>query len=360
MGTRVMIMAGGTGGHVFPALATANRLREQGVEIEWLGTHNGLEADVVPAAGIRMHWVSISGLRGKGKLALLTAPFRLLWACTQVATILIKVRPSAVLGMGGFVSGPGGLMAWLLRCPLVIHEQNAIAGLTNRWLSPLARRVLTGFPNVFPKRPDAEHVGNPVRTDIAALEAPSRRMNERPEELRLLVLGGSLGAAALNEVVPQALARLPANVKVTVLHQCGRKHLDKAQAAYAEAGVEGRVQAFIDDMADAYGWADLVICRAGALTIAELAAAGVGAILVPYPYAVDDHQAANAAYMVESGAGVMVRQNALNVEGLSAQLSELAQNRESLLEMARAARVLARPDATDVVARACLEVARHD
>jgi len=374
---RVLIMAGGTGGHVFPALAVAERLRAQGVEVVWMGTRRGLEADVVPRAGFAMEWVSVSGLRGKGMLSWMLAPLRLCNALLQTLVILLRCRPMAVLGMGGFVAGPGGLMAWLLKRPLLIHEQNAVAGLTNRLLARIADRVMQAFPLALPARFHPQLTGNPVREDIAALATPEQRFAGREDNLRLLVLGGSLGAQALNEVVPQALALMPTESRIKVWHQAGRRNLDTAQAAYdhCEPGDgwrdDVRVEAFINDMAAAYAWADLVLCRAGALTIAELAAAGVASILVPYPYAVDDHQTRNAAWLADAGAAVLIAQAGLTATWLAEQLTHLWQagvddaghdevmaKRQQLLQMANKARALARLDAAEQVAAACMEVGR--
>lgn len=352
----VMILAGGTGGHVYPALAVAQWLRRAGVPVVWMGTRKGLEARVVPEAGIPIDWLSVSGLRGKGVLAWLLAPLRLNIAITQALGIMLRRRPRAVLGMGGFVAGPGGLVAFLLARPLVIHEQNAIAGLTNRLLAPLCERLLEGFPGTFSSA-KAQCTGNPVREDIAALAPPGQRMAGRGARLRLLVLGGSLGAKALNEVVPQAVRRLPEPQRPEVRHQAGRLHLEDTLRAYAEAGVQGQVQAYMEDMAAHYAWADLVLCRAGAITVAELAAAGVGAILVPYPHAVDDHQRANARFLSEAGAAVLVDQSELSAGRLGRLLGDLGGDRERLLAMARAARDQARPEALETVGRICLEVA---
>jgi UDP-N-acetylglucosamine--N-acetylmuramyl-(pentapeptide) pyrophosphoryl-undecaprenol N-acetylglucosamine transferase len=350
---RVMIMAGGTGGHVFPALAVAAELRERGAEVFWLGTRQGLEAKLVPAAGISMEWVSVSGLRGKGAMAWLLAPWRLLWAALQVLAVMLRQRPVVVLGMGGFVTGPGGVVTWLLRKPLVIHEQNAIAGLTNRLLAPLAQRVLEAFPGTFHGK-HVTHTGNPVRRVIADLPVPEQRFAARSGVLRLLVLGGSLGARALNEVVPAALAQLSSRPEVW--HQTGSRNLDETLEHYRAAAVTARVEPFIDDMAAAYGWADLVVCRAGALTVAELAAAGVGAVLVPYPHAVDDHQTRNAAYLSDAGAAVVIQQAELTRERLRELWTSLA-DRSRLLAMAQAARGLAQPQAAATVAALCWEVA---
>jgi len=349
---RVMIMAGGTGGHVFPALAVAAELRQRGAEVFWLGTRRGLEAKLVPAAGIDMEWVSVSGLRGKGAAAWLLAPWRLLWAALQVLVVMLRQRPVVVLGMGGFVTGPGGIVTWLLRKPLLIHEQNAVAGLTNRLLAPLAQRIMEAFPDTFNGR-QVVHTGNPVRRAIAELPVPEVRFSGRGGAVRLLVLGGSLGARALNEVMPAAVAQL--SLRPEIWHQAGGRNLDEALAHYRDAAVEARVEPFIDDMAAAYAWADLVVCRAGALTVAELAAAGVGAVLVPYPHAVDDHQTQNAAYLSEAGAAVVVQQRELTRDRLCELLTSLV-DRSRLLAMAQAARRLARPQAAATVAELCWEV----
>jgi UDP-N-acetylglucosamine--N-acetylmuramyl-(pentapeptide) pyrophosphoryl-undecaprenol N-acetylglucosamine transferase len=353
----VLIMAGGTGGHVFPALALARLLRAQQREVIWLGTQRGLEARVVPADGFPIEWLSVGGLRGKGVLTLLAAPFNLVRALWQALAIVRRHRPAVVVGLGGFVTGPGGLAAWLLRRPLLIHEQNAVAGFTNRCLAPLAREVLTAFPAALAGRPRVRMIGNPVRQDIAALPEPAVRFAARSGAVRLLVVGGSLGARRLNEVVPQALALLAANPALPALqvrHQSGDKLIDMARAAYAQAGVAGEVSPFIGDMAEAFGWADLVICRAGALTIAELAAAGVGSILVPYPHAVDDHQTHNARYLVDVGAAQLFADHSLTAEVLAPVLAELVADRARLLAMANAARAVAKPDAGQAMLEACL------
>lgn len=345
----VLIMAGGTGGHVFPALAVADELRARGVPVVWLGTRAGLEARVVPGAGIPVEWISVAGLRGKGVLRLLKAPFMLVRACWQAGRVLRRVRPRVVLGMGGFVTGPGGMMAWLSGRGLCIHEQNAVAGLTNRLLARIAHRVLEAFPGSLP---GAELTGNPVRTAIAALPAPQQRFADREGALRLLVLGGSQGARTLNRVVPETLAALAGQGAFEVWHQTGAAHLEAARREYQTRGVAARVEPFIEDMASAYGWADVVVCRAGALTVAELAAAGVGAVLVPYPYAVDDHQTRNARYLVDAGAAVLVPEPELDAARLAAVLG--GWDRGRLADMAGRARALARPDAARRVAEACL------
>lgn len=355
MSAPVLVMAGGTGGHVFPALAVAEALRARDLEVVWMGTRLGLEARVVPAAGIRLERISIGGLRGKGVATRLLAPLRVGLAVLQALRILLRVRPAVVLGMGGYAAGPGGVAAWLTRRPLVIHEQNAVAGTTNRILAPLAKRVLAAFPGAFPPGVHAEVVGNPVRRAIAALPPPDERMAERSGPPRLLVLGGSQGALALNEAVPEALARLPEAMRPEVRHQAGRNTLDVARAAYARHGIEVALCEFIEDMADAYGWADLTICRAGALTVSELAAAGLPAVLVPFAAAVDDHQTLNGGYLVAAGGAVLVPEKQLGAERLARLLAGLLADRGRLLDMARRARSVARPEALAAIEQALLE-----
>lgn len=352
---RVLIMAGGTGGHVFPALAVAEELRERGIAVSWLGTRRGIEADLVPGADFPLHFIDVVGLRGKsGVVGKLKAPFGLLKALWQAIGVVRRVGPQCVLGFGGFASGPGGLAARLLGKPLVIHEQNAVAGTTNRILQKLATRVLQAFPNALAK---GEHCGNPVRREISALEAPQSRLTfVAGQRLRLLVLGGSLGALAINQVLPEALAIVPVTERPTVLHQCGQKHLDLTRKAYEEAGVDADVVAFVDDMAAAYGTADFVICRAGALTVSELTAAGLGSVLIPYPHAIDDHQSENARWLADNDAAVMMQQKDLNPEALATLLKDLLVNKQQLVAMAVAARALALPDAVSTVADVCEEV----
>jgi UDP-N-acetylglucosamine--N-acetylmuramyl-(pentapeptide) pyrophosphoryl-undecaprenol N-acetylglucosamine transferase len=350
----VLIMAGGTGGHIFPGLAVADCLRAQGVPVVWLGAVGGMETKVVPAHQIELYTVAVGGLRGKGIKTRLLAPLMLLRALFASLAVLRQVKPRSVLSMGGYVAGPGGLAARLLRRPLLVHEQNRVAGFTNRKLAGFAKRVLAGFADALPQ---AEWVGNPVRAAIAALPAPGQRMAARDGKPRLLVLGGSLGARALNLAMPQALAQLTPAQRPDVLHQSGSRGLDEAREAYAKAGVEAQVVAFIDDMAGSYGWADLAVCRAGALTLAELTAAGLGAVLVPFPHAVDDHQTRNAEVLVAVGAAAVIQERELDVHVLAQRLESLLGDRPMLLAMAEAARTLAKPDAADVIARACLEVA---
>lgn len=350
----VLIVAGGTGGHVFPALAVAGVLAARSVPVIWLGTPLGLEARVVPAAGIELETVSVRGLRGNGLLGWLKAPWMVSRALIQTLSVLRRHRPRAVLGMGGYVAGPGGMAAWLKRLPLIIHEQNAIAGLTNRWLSRLAVRVLTGLDASFPARDQPVFTGNPVRAAITGLsdEAPGRP-SPRP---RLLVIGGSLGARTLNRVVPAALAALPAAERPQVLHQAGERSLDIARAAYRDREVEADVQPFIDDMAAAYRDADVVICRAGALTVSELAAVGRAAIFVPLPHAVDDHQTANARFLVDADAARMIAEADLSADRLALMLQALLGDPGQRAAMAANARRMGRPQAAEQVAEICLEV----
>jgi UDP-N-acetylglucosamine--N-acetylmuramyl-(pentapeptide) pyrophosphoryl-undecaprenol N-acetylglucosamine transferase len=355
---RALIMAGGTGGHVFPALALARELRARSWQVVWLGTRRGLEARLVPAEQIAVEWLAVSGLRGKGALVWVIAPLQLTRALLQALAVIRRLRPALVIGLGGFVAGPGGVAAWLLRRPLLIHEQNAIAGFTNRCLARLAGRVLTAFPGSFAPEVRAQVVGNPVRREIAELAPPSHRFAQRHGPIRVLVVGGSQGAARLNAMVPFALARAAASGQFEVLHQSGERWLEVARRNYAEAGVTARLQPFVEDMAAAYGWADLVICRAGALTVSELAAAGIGAILVPFAAATDDHQTYNAAFLVDGGAAVMIAERELSAERLAAELLRLGTSRGRLLAMAERARALAKPRATQELADACVELAR--
>lgn len=347
-----LIMAGGTGGHVMPGLAVADELRRAGWKVTWLGGRGGMETELVPKRGYPMELIRFSGLRGKGLVRMALLPLNLLIAFWQSARVLFRLRPDVVLGMGGYVTFPGGMMAALLNRPLVVHEQNSVAGLANRVLAEVADRRLTGFPDALRK---AQWCGNPVRAEIAQLPSPERRFEGRTGALRLLVVGGSLGAQALNEVVPRALALIPEAQRPQVTHQAGAKHIDQLRAHYAAAGVQGETVAFIDDMAARYAAADLVVCRAGALTIAELAAAGVASVLVPFPHAVDDHQTHNARFLTEAGAAVAMQQKDLDPRTLAEVLRGFT--REKLLEMARRARALARPDAAAMVASECMAAA---
>lgn len=334
---RVLIMAGGTGGHVFPGLAVAQYLREQGVDVHWLGTSQGIEARLVPEASIPLHLVTITGLRGKGIKTLLTAPIKMLKAFLQSKRIINMVKPDVVIGMGGFVSGPGGLAAWLTGRPLIIHEQNAKAGLTNKLLARLAKRVLEGFPTAFPAQSKVIMVGNPVRAAIENLPRPEVRFHSPRSPFHLLVLGGSLGAQALNDVLPRALAKLRQEERPVIWHQTGDKHFADAKKIYDSIGIEANLTPFVNNMAEAYSWADMVICRAGALTVAELCSAGLGAIFVPYPYAVDDHQTANADFMVNSQAAICIQQSELTDSRLADIVRELSRSPERRLTMAQAA-----------------------
>jgi UDP-N-acetylglucosamine--N-acetylmuramyl-(pentapeptide) pyrophosphoryl-undecaprenol N-acetylglucosamine transferase len=355
----ILVMAGGTGGHVFPALAVAECLRAQGEHIVWLGTRAGIEARVVPAANFAIEWLNVQGLRGKGMGTLLMAPFRLLRACWQALRIMRRTRPKAVLGMGGFVSGPGGLMAWLMDIPLFLHEQNSIAGLTNRVLDRLANGVFVAFPEAQQRLRNAECIGNPVREGFTRLAEPSARLLGRIDQpLRLLVIGGSLGAAALNGMLPQAIACLDREQRPRVRHQCGEKHLAACQQNYADNAVEAEVVSFIDDMPEAYAWADLVVCRAGALTISELTAVGLASLLVPFPYAVDNHQLHNARFLEQKKAAQVLPEAGLSAESLALKLKFFQQNRDILVEMAINARAQFQADASERLAAAVLAGAR--
>ena len=347
----LLVMAGGTGGHIMPGLAVAEHLKGEGWRIAWLGNPDGMEARLTAGRGYEMAWVRFTALRGKGILRQLLLPFNLLRGFRQAWTALARIRPDVVLGMGGYVSFPGGMMAALRGTPLVLHEQNSIAGLANRVLAGVADRILTGFPGVMRR---GTWVGNPVRPEIAALPAPTLRYAGRSGPLRVLVLGGSLGAQALNEAMPKALALIPEAERPRVVHQAGEKHLPMLKSLYLSAGVDAECVAFVNDMAGAYAAADLVVCRAGALTVAELAAAGVASLLVPFPHAVDDHQTANARFLANAGAAILLPQAELQ----PARLAELRNlSRQQLAQMAERARELARPEATAAVAQACAELA---
>ncbi|MCK9388583.1 MAG: undecaprenyldiphospho-muramoylpentapeptide beta-N-acetylglucosaminyltransferase [Sulfuritalea sp.] len=356
MSKTLLIMAGGTGGHIMPGLAVAEHLRQQGWNIAWMGHPDGMEAKLVVGRGYDMAWVHFTALRGKGLLRKLLLPFNLLRGFSQAWTQLKRIQPDVVLGMGGYVSFPGGMMASLQGIPLVLHEQNSVAGLANRVLARLADRILTGFPDVLKQGAKVgAWVGNPVRPEIAVLPAPTLRYAQHSGPLRVLVVGGSLGAQALNEVLPKALALIPENERPAVVHQAGEKHLPMLKSFYASAGVNADCVAFINDMAGAYDWADLVICRAGALTVAELAAAGVASLLVPFPHAVDDHQTSNARFLSNAGAAILLPQDQLTPVRL-AEIRNLS--RSQLTQMAEKARALARPEATADVAAICQELAK--
>lgn len=345
-------MAGGTGGHVFPALAVAEEMRGRGWQVVWLGAEGGMETTLVPKHGFALETIRFRGVRGKGLLRWALLPLALLVAFWQSARVIFRVRPDVVLGMGGFAAFPGGMMASFLQRPFVIHEQNAIPGLANRVLAQIADRIYAAFPEALRK---SRWSGNPVRAEIAAVASPAQRYAGRSGPLRLLVVGGSLGAQALNAVVPKALALLPEAERPQVLHQAGVKHIEALQKHYREAGVTGELVPFIDDMARCYADADLVVCRSGATTIAELACAGVASVLVPFPFATDDHQTANARFLAERGAAMLVPQPELTPERLAELLRSL--DRRQLLEMAIKAREVAKPDAARVVADGCVELA---
>jgi UDP-N-acetylglucosamine--N-acetylmuramyl-(pentapeptide) pyrophosphoryl-undecaprenol N-acetylglucosamine transferase len=349
----LMVMAGGTGGHIMPGLAVAGALRARGWNVVWMGNPLGMEARLVPQHGIPLAPVGFSGVRGKGALTLLKTPFALLRAARQARSALRSHRPQVVLGMGGYVALPGGLMARLSGIPLVVHEQNSVPGMTNRVLARIASKVLTAFPNAL----EGEVTGNPVRPEVLAVPAPEQRFAGRSGALRVLVVGGSLGAQALNSTVPQALAKLPADRRPVVMHQAGEKHLEQLKAAYAAAGVEADCRAFIADMAAAYAEADLVICRSGAMTVAEVAAAGVAALFVPFPFAVDDHQTTNAKYLSDAQAGWLKPQSELNADWLAEWLAQ--RNRPELAATATRARALAHPLATERIADICEAAARR-
>ncbi len=355
MSRTLMIMAGGTGGHIYPAIAVADYLRDKGWQIVWLGSQAGMEARIVPPKGYALAWIRFSGLRGKGLLRALMLPFNLLIACAQSAAAIFMHRPDVVLGMGGYVAFPGGLMAALMQRPLVIHEQNSVAGLTNRVLAQFANRVLMTFPNSFKNNKLAKWVGNPTRADIGALAVPDARFAARSGKLNVMVLGGSQGAAVLNDTMPRALALMPENARPQVAHQSGAAHIDALRAAYAAAGVQAEALPFIDDMAARYAAADLVICRAGASTVTEIANVGVASVLVPLPWAVDDHQTTNARYLADRGAAILIPQAQFTPEKVAALLQNFT--RDTLLQMARAARTAAKPDATCVVGDICVELA---
>ena len=350
-------MAGGTGGHIMPGLAVADILRSRGWQVTWLGAPGSMEAELVPKHGYDIAWVRFSGLRGKGLLRKLMLPLNLLIALSQSAAAIFRRRPDVVLGMGGYITFPGGVMAALLRRPLVIHEQNSIAGLSNKVLARIAQKTLSGFPDVLPK---AVWCGNPVRGSIAGVPAPQMRYAARSGRLNVLVVGGSLGAKALNETMPQALALLPPGIRPNVTHQTGKQHFAAVQQLYRQAGVQADIHPFLEDMAGSYANADVVICRAGALTIAELAAAGVASILVPFPFAVDDHQTHNARFLSERGAAWLLPQSELSAEKLAQLLRDLVndeQGREKLAAMAQQARSVAKADAAEQVAKICAELA---
>jgi UDP-N-acetylglucosamine--N-acetylmuramyl-(pentapeptide) pyrophosphoryl-undecaprenol N-acetylglucosamine transferase len=359
----VLIMAGGTGGHIFPALTIAEHLRERGYHIEWLGTDKGLEVQVLKGTGIKLNFLSVTGVRGKGVVGLLLAPLMLIRAVWQALEVLRKVQPCCVLGMGGYVTGPGGVAARLSGHTLVIHEQNAIAGFSNKMLAMIAAKVMQAFPGTFPKLRTSNRLlttGNPVRKEIQAITAPDQRIAGRSGPLRILILGGSLGAVAINKILPEMLARFAPPDRPRIVHQTGNKNFEETVGWYKQRDLavdeNCQVLPFINDMATAYADADLVICRAGATTVCELAVAGIAAILIPFPYAVDDHQTMNASWLSEAGAAILIQQKDLDTGMLYRRVSDLTDNRAQLLSMANAARALAQPDATEKVAAVCMEI----
>ena len=359
---RVLVMAGGTGGHVFPGLVVAQRLQAANFDVSWLGTRRGIESKLVPDSGIPLNYLSVEGLRGRGVLALLKAPLMLLKSLIQAWQILSEVKPQVVLGMGGFASGPGAVAARIRRIPLVIHEQNSVAGTTNRVLAKLATRVLQAFPDSLP---DAECCGNPVRSQIAAIDAPQVRFAQRRAPVKMLVLGGSRGALALNKLIPQALAILDPEERPEVLHQTGEIHLAATDELYRQQDFGDYNQqlqrvAFIDKIEEAYAWADFVICRSGALTVAELAATGLASLLIPFPYAIDDHQTTNGELLVNCDAAKLVQERDLSPQLLAEQMQFFCQSSERRLSMAVAARSLAKNHAAERVATVCMEVARGE
>ena len=354
----LLIMAGGTGGHVYPALAVADFLRDKGVTVLWLGTRSGMEYKLVPARGYRLLTVDFRGIRGKALDKWLVAPFILMRAVFQALVIFFRIRPAAALGMGGYASAPGGLAAWLLRVPLLIHEQNSVAGSTNRLLKPLAQVIMEGFPGTFKRGPRIYDTGNPVRVEISAAPDPAERLSTYPgRPFRLLILGGSQGARSLNEMVPPALEMMDRDIDMEIWHQAGERHYDAVTKQYEalQRNVKLRLEAFIEDMAGAYAWADLVLCRAGALTIAELCSTGAASILVPYPHAVDDHQTSNAKFLSDKGCALLIGESELDSRKLAQVIIGIASQPGRLREMSRLTRLQARPNATRDVAELCLE-----
>ncbi|MBS7778872.1 undecaprenyldiphospho-muramoylpentapeptide beta-N-acetylglucosaminyltransferase [Acidovorax sp. CCYZU-2555] len=353
MSKTALIMAGGTGGHIFPGLAVAQALRERGWQVHWLGAPGSMESRLVPAQGFTLETIDFSGVRGKGLVTLALLPLRLLKAFWQALAVVRRVKPDVVVGLGGYISFPGGMMAVLAGKPLVLHEQNSVAGMANRVLAGVADRVFTAFPKVFAK---GQWVGNPLRPAFTAQPLPAARFAGRSGPLRLLVVGGSLGARALNDVVPQALALIPAALRPQVLHQSGAKQIDALRANYAAAGVEATLTPFIDDTAQAFADADVIVCRAGASTVTEIAAVGAAAVYVPFPSAVDDHQTTNARFIVDAGGGWLLPQGELGAEMLSNMLQNM--QRSTLLERAEQAKNMQKIEATTAVVRACEELAK--
>lgn len=351
----VMILAGGTGGHVFPALAVAKELKQRGVPIIWVGTEKGLEAKVVPAAGFTLTLMHVQGLRGKGVRQYVRAPLIIARALMEGLKIVRKYQPCALLGMGGFVSGPCALMGVMLRKPLIIHEQNAVLGLTNRILAPLCKRMFTGFP-IQHKKSNSEFSGNPVRKELMTMAEPVMRLNREDDHKRILIVGGSLGALALNNVMPEAVKIVTQSMKIKVRHQTGANKRERVLWSYQQDDLNAQVDEFIDDMSKAYAWADIIICRSGAITLAEIAAVGLASILVPYPYAVDDHQTENARSYVEANAACMMPESELTAENLAESLLTLLSDENKLLSMAEAAKTLGNNNASKIVADACIDM----
>ena len=352
MSKTALIMAGGTGGHIFPGLAVAQALRERGWNVHWLGAPDSMESRLVPPQGFTLETIDFSGVRGKGLVTLALLPLRLLKAFWQALAVVRRVKPDVVVGLGGYISFPGGMMAVLAGKPLVLHEQNSVAGMANRVLAGVADRVFTAFPKVFAK---GQWVGNPLRAAFTQQPLPAARFAGRSGPLRLLVVGGSLGARALNDVVPRALALIPAALRPQVLHQSGAKQIDALRANYAAAGVEATLTPFIDDTAQAFADADVIVCRAGASTVTEIAAVGAAAVFVPFPHAVDDHQTRNARFIVDAGGGWLLAQREMNAEMLSNML--LNMQRSELLARAEQAKNMQKIEATAAVVRACEELA---
>ncbi|HSV83031.1 MAG TPA: undecaprenyldiphospho-muramoylpentapeptide beta-N-acetylglucosaminyltransferase [Ramlibacter sp.] len=348
-----LVMAGGTGGHIFPGLAVAEALRDKGWRVHWLGAPNSMEAQLVPPRGFPLETISFGGVRGKGPKAYAFLPLRILHSFWQSIAVVRRVRPDVVVGLGGYITFPGGMMSVLLGKPLVLHEQNSVAGLANRVLAGVADRVYSAFPQVLKK---AEWIGNPLRAAFLRQPSPEQRFAGRSGPLKLLVVGGSLGAKGLNEVVPQALALIPPAERPRVLHQSGAKQVDALRANYAAAGVAAELTPFIDDTASAFAEADLVICRAGASTVTELAAVGAAALFVPFPFAVDDHQTTNAKFLVDAGGGWLVQQKELTPQGLADMLRRI--DRATLLQRAQAARKMQKIQATEQMVAACEALAR--
>ncbi len=349
----ILIMAGGTGGHILPALAVAKALQKIGVTIHWLGTSQGLENQLVSPSGIFIHHLNMQGIRGKGLLALLIAPFRLSLATLQAIRVIHQIKPNIVLGFGGYVSAPGGLAAWLLRKTLTLHEQNAILGSTNRYLSRLASQVFQTFPNTFPASLKAITCGNPIREEILAIAPPEQRFKTRWQDpnapLRILILGGSQGAAWLNEIIPQTILLLPIAERPEIWHSAGQQQITQTRARYESLHISARVSGFIADMAQAYAWADVVICRAGASTVSEIMAVGVASILIPYPHAIDDHQTKNARYLADRHAAIWMSQHQCDSPKLAACLSTFYRDKHQLFDIAMAAKKLAMTDTAQVM-----------